>query len=292
MSIKNDNFAVFVMVYGRPSQMWTIQTLRKSGYTGKIYLVGDNTDPRIEDYKKIYKQDLIVFDKVEASKKYDSGDNSGDIRSTMFAANEIFNMAKELGLKYFCTMCDDYISFEYRYVSKCGQKLNVHKVENLDEVFSAYLGFLGSTDFSSIAFAQGGDFIGGVENKYATRKPLIRKCMNSFLCKTDKKFEFLGRMNEDVTTYVNLGSRGILFGTIPMISLVQRTTQSHKGGLTELYLDNGTYVKSFFSVMYNPSCVKVSMMNTSNPRIHHLIKWANAVPMILSEKHRKPVLNN
>ena len=292
MSIKNDNFAVFVMVYGRPSQMWTIQTLRRAGYTGKIYLVGDNTDPRIEDYRKIYKQDLIVFDKVEASKKYDSGDNSGDIRSTMFAANEIFNMAKELGLKYFSTMCDDYISFEYRYVSKCGNKLNVHKVENLDEVFSAYLNFFGATDFSSIAFAQGGDFIGGVENKYATRKPLIRKCMNSFLCKTDKKFEFLGRMNEDVTTYVNLGGRGILFGTIPMISLVQRTTQSHKGGLTELYLDNGTYVKSFFSVMYNPSCVKVSMMNTSNPRIHHLIKWANAVPMILPEKHRKPVLNN
>ncbi len=288
MSIKNSSFAVFVMVYGRPSKMWTIQTLRNAGYTGKIYLVGDNTDSRIDDYRKIYRDDLIVFDKVEASKKYDAGDNSGDLRSTMYAANEIFEIAKNLGLEHFCIMCDDYISFEYRYVSKCGKKLNVHKVTDLDKVLSCYLDFLDATGFSSIAFAQGGDFIGGVENRYATRKPLIRKCMNSFLCKTDRRFNFMGRMNEDVTTYVTLGSRGVLFGTIPMISLVQRTTQSHKGGLTEMYIDNGTYVKSFFSVMYSPSCVRVSMLNTSNPRIHHVIKWANAVPLIVSESHRKP----
>ena len=31
----------------------------------------------------------------------------------------------------------------------------------------------------------------------------------------------------------------------------------------------GTYVKSFYSVMYAPSCVKISTLGTSNKRIHY-----------------------
>jgi len=39
--------------------------------------------------------------------------------------------------------------------------------------------------------------------------------------------------------------------------------------------------------MMAPSSVKVSMMNSSNPRIHHTIEWGKTVPCIISEKHRK-----
>jgi hypothetical protein len=39
--------------------------------------------------------------------------------------------------------------------------------------------------------------------------------------------------------------------------------------------------------MYNPSNVKVSMMNASNPRIHHVVKWANTTPMIISDDYKK-----
>jgi len=38
--------------------------------------------------------------------------------------------------------------------------------------------------------------------------------------------------------------------------------------------------------MMHPSAVKVSMMNTSNPRLHHSIKWINTVPCILDEKYK------
>ena len=54
-----------------------------------------------------------------------------------------------------------------------------------------------------------------------------------------------------------------------------------------MYLRFGTYCKAFTTVMMMPSSVKVSMMNTTNPRIHHLIKWANTVPMIIDERHKK-----
>ena len=54
--------------------------------------------------------------------------------------------------------------------------------------------------------------------------------------------------------------------------------------MTDVYLDYGTYVKSFFSVMYNPSSVKISHIG-KHKRIHHQINWNNAVPKIISEDY-------
>jgi hypothetical protein len=273
--MENKDFAVFIMVYGRPEKNWTYDTLKKCGYSGKIYLVGDNTDSTIEGYKLKYGEELLVFDKKEVAKKYDAGDNSGDLRSTMYSANTIFELAKENGVKYFCLMCDDYYYFGYRYDT--GARI----IKNLDAVFDSIVEFYKSTNIKTIAFSQGGDHIGGFNSTFR------RKAMNSFFCSTDRPFEFMGRLNEDVTTYVNLGGKGDIFCTFPFVQLDQKDTQKSKSGLTDVYLDNGTYVKSFFSVMYNPSCVKVSVMNANNKRIHHSIKWVNTTPMIVSDKYKK-----
>jgi hypothetical protein len=280
----DNNFAIFIMVYGRPDKNLTYNTLLKCGYTGKVYFVGDNTDSEIEGYKKLYGDDLLIFDKKEVAKKYDSGDNSGDLRSTMFAANTIFDLAEQKGIEYFYIMCDDYYEFDYMFKGEIkGMKL----CRNIDKVFDLTVNFFKTTKALSIAFAQTGDFIGGIDNGKGVYRFSKRKAMNSFLCSTKRRFDFLGRMNEDVTTYVNLGTKGELFLTIPVFAVNQKDTQQAKKGLTELYLDNGTYVKSMFSVIYNPSCVKASMMNASHKRIHHSIKWINTTPMIIEEKYKK-----
>jgi hypothetical protein len=159
--------------------------------------------------------------------------------------------------------------------------------KNIDSIFNLTVDYYKTTNALSIAFAQTGDFIGGIDNGKGSYRFSKRKAMNSFLCSTERRFDFLGRMNEDVTTYVNLGSKGELFLTIPVFAVNQKDTQQVKKGLTELYLDNGTYVKSMFSVIYNPSCVKASMMNASHKRIHHSISWKNTTPMILDQKHKK-----
>jgi hypothetical protein len=135
--------------------------------------------------------------------------------------------------------------------------------------------------------AQGGDFIGGANNIKARERPMMRKCMNSFICSTERPFRFIAQLNDDVNTYVMLGSRGNLFATIPMIALHQLPTQKQKSGMTDAYLKYGTYCKSFTTVMMHPSGVRVSMLNSNNPRIHHLIKWANTVPVIISESLKK-----
>jgi hypothetical protein len=178
-------------------------------------------------------------------------------------------------------MDDDYTYFEYRiYNSENTKPKNIY---SLDSVLLALLEFYKQTPFASISMAQGGDFIGGKENKMAKRPTIYRKCMNSFICSTDRPFQFVGRINEDVNTYVKKQSLGLLMGTIPMIALGQKTTQKNKGGMTDLYLDAGTYVKSFYTVMINPSSCFIKPMGDKHKRLHHAIQWDLAVPKIISQ---------
>jgi hypothetical protein len=285
---QNDEFAVFILTHGRPDNVKTFKTLKKCNYTGRIYFVVDNEDKTVQKYIENFgSENVKVFDKFAISETFDEGNNFEDRKTIVYARNACFQIAKEEGLKYFVQLDDDYVSFEFRYISPDGKKLLVDKRMNLDVVFQLHLDFFKSTPFNSIAFAQGGDFIGGIENPYVQKRPLLRKCMNSFICSIDRPFQFIGSINEDVNTYTTLGSRGVLFGTVPMVSLVQTATQSSKSGMTEAYLRFGTYCKSFTTVIMQPSSVKVAMMSSSNPRIHHSISWLNTTPFILDEKHRK-----
>ena len=247
--------------------------------------MGDNLDETTEQYKNKYKDEFLVFDKWEAYKKMDSGDNSKDLRSTLYSANTIPLLAKEKGIKNFFIMCDDYTSFVYKFDEYLNYKES--KIKSLDQIFKAMLKYYKSIDCLTLALAQNGDFIGGKNSGFAKNVKPKRKAMNTFLCNTSKPIKFMGRLNEDVTTYVKKGSLGKLFLTIPNISIIQKPTQNTKGGLSDVYLDYGTYVKSFFSVMYNPSSVKISQMGDKHKRIHHKVKWRYAVPQIINDKYKK-----
>lgn len=286
--MENKDFAVFILTHGRPDNVKTLATLKKCGYTGKIYYIVDNEDKTINKYIENFgAENVKVFDKKHYADNIDEGNNFDERRTITHARNACFDIAKELNITYFIELDDDYTAFEWRYESKDGKKLKVHKITNLDYVLSKYIEFYKNTKFTSIAFAQGGDFIGGAENPYVKKRPLMRKCMNSFICSPERMFKFIGAMNEDVNTYTTLGSRGNLFGTIPMISLTQTATQSNKSGITDMYLRYGTYCKAFTTTMMHPSGVKVAMMHSNNPRIHHTIKWINTVPCIIDEKYKK-----
>jgi hypothetical protein len=151
------------------------------------------------------------------------------------------------------------------------------------------LDFLDATNALTVALAQGGDFVGGSNGGIAKNK-ISRKAMNSFFCRVDRPFQFVGAINEDVNTYVSRGNRGDLFFTVGQASLTQAQTQKQSGGMTAEYLDKGTYVKSFHTVMIAPSCVKISEMGNKQKRIHHNVLWRYAVPKILNEKWKSEVI--
>ena len=284
----NKNIAVFILSHGRPDNVITYRTLRNCGYTGKIFIVVDDEDATLSQYQAKYKDEVIVFSKKDYEQKFDIMDNFDGNKVIVYARNACYDIARELGLDYFFEYEDDYVSFLYRYADKT--VLKSKGIKNFDEILDAMITCLNQTNASTIALAQGGDLIGGVKDLYASAYK--RKAMNSFVFKVNQNpaddVLFIGRMNDDVNTYLTQGKVGKIFAQISVVNLTQVATQSNSGGNTEAYKLFGTYVKSFYSIMAAPSCCKIDMMGTTNRRLHHRINWNYAVPKIISEHHRKP----
>lgn len=283
--MKHKDFAVFILSHGRADNVKSLKSLKKGNYSGRWYIVIDNEDKQAREYyKKFGKEHVVMFDKLAISKTFDTADNFEERRTVVYARNACFEIAKELGIRYFLELDDDYTLFSYRVIRD--NKFTKIDCKQLDELFDYMLDFLDKSGALTIAFAQGGDFIGGKDNN-RYHEGLIRKAMNTFFCDTTKYFQFVGRVNEDVNTYVVNGIRGNLLFTVTRVAIDQPTTQSQKGGMTEQYIDSGTYLKSFYSVMYAPSCVSIGMMGDKHKRIHHKVSWNNCTPKIISSKYKK-----
>lgn len=279
--MRND-FAVIIPTHGRHDRVFTIDSLRKSGYTGNFYLLCDDEDKQLDKYKTKYGDKVMVFSKDDYKGKFDKMDNFGNKACVVYARNAMWDIAKKIGLKYFAVADDDYTAFEYRITSEGGYYSK--RIKNINDVFNSYTDFLITSKVDTVCFAQGGDFIGGKDNnKVANGFKVSRKMMNLYFFDVDKPIEFKGTINEDLTSSVTEGQRGQIILTSLMNSVVQKETQTNAGGLTEIYLELGTYVKSFYSVMAAPSCVKVALMGDKQMRLHHAVTWKNAVPKIIRE---------
>jgi len=280
-----DDFAILILSHGRAKQVETIKTLTKAHYTGKWYIVIDNEDDQESLYKSIFGEEhIIIFDKTEAAKKFDIMDNFPGRGVPTFARNMFWDIAKNLGLTYFLELEDDYVSFNYRI--RIADHLPIIFVEDFDAVCEAYIKYLDQSKALTVAFCQIGDLMGGL-NSSTYKKKLLRKAMNCFFCRTDTEFRFLGRFNDDVNAYIHYGKTGGLFLTTVDTCMTQPLTQQNVGGITAAYKGYGTYVKSFYSVMLRPDCVKIAMMGRNDMRIHHKIDTPRAYPMIISDRYRK-----
>lgn len=272
-------FAVFIFCWGRPDFCNTLQTLRTSGYTGKVYMLLDNMDSTKEEYINRYGAEMCyVFNKRWAAKKSDPMNNFGRLESTLYVENTMFDIARDLGVEYFCSMCDDYLSFAHK------REESERVCKRLDEIFEYFVEYLINTPIKCLAFSQGGDHIGGFDPMRRTSK---RKVMNSFFCMTSRPFKFYGSMNDDANMYIQNGIRGDIFLTFYPFMLHQPPTQNVDGGLSDVYKQYGTYVKSFYSVMLSPSSVVIKLMGHKSPRLHHKIDYKKTVPCIISEEYKK-----
>lgn len=304
---ENRKYAVLILTHGRADNVVTYDTLRRGGYKGPIYLVIDDEDDQRDRYEAKYGKDsVIVFSKAAAAEYTDTADTVKERNVVVFARNTCHKIAADLGLTHFIEVDDDYSWLAYRYGSD--GHLRGAFINDLEPLFDAMFDFLDVSGALAVCPAQGGDYIGGAAGVIWKNK-LHRKAMNLYFCRTDRPFQFYGRINEDTTAYTYLGQKGKLFFTVADWCLMQAVTQQNKGGLTEAYLDLGTYVKSFYSVMYSPSCVRISSLGDSgngkgvpissdkytgqgncvrHERIHHKVLWGHCTPMILSEAYRKP----
>lgn len=274
-------FAVFILSHGRPHLRETYDALRSCGYTGRIIVVCDNEDSTIDEYYQEFgKENVYVFDKLAMAKRVDSANNFGKRNTAVFARHACYDIAKELGVEYFQQMDDDYFYFGHK------NNGNDKKTSCYNLIARWFVEFLlnNADNVKTIAFSQGGDHIGGFKEWMMTK----RKAMNSFFCLTSRPINFIGLFNDDVNSYTLGGMRGELFFTYMPFYLTQIPTQQGNGGATDIYLEYGTYVKSFTTVMLAPSCVEVvPMWGVKNPRIHHRINYSQCMPKIIREKYKK-----
>jgi hypothetical protein len=282
------DFAVFILTHGRPDRLRTYKALRNQGYTGRIVLVVDNEDSTLDQYIAEYGAEVVVFDKPKTAETVDAADNFPGRGAIVFARNASYEIADQLGIRYFVQLDDDYSGFSYRFDPHGNYR--VTRIASLDRVFDAIVKFLIDSNADCVCLSQGGDFIGGPNgsNRIFENIKLLRKAMNSFFCDARKPIRFAGRMNEDVCTYALEGSRGRLLLTTNQVSLTHLQSQSQPGPLSDLYASYGTYVKTFYTVMMQPSSVSIGLMgHKDQKRVHHMVRWAHTVPMILREEHRR-----
>ena len=289
--MRND-FAIFILTHGRADRVRTADLLKRCGYDGRWYVVIDDEDTQEDEYRKRYGDRVLQFCKSEVAARIDVGNNFDDRRSIVFARNACWQLARDVGARWFMQWDDDYTSLLYRIDSNGGYIPGTSIRKTLNHALEAMIGVMERTSMSSFAFSQGGDWIGGGNQLRRPSKMFRRKVMNSWLCCTDREFDFVGLMNEDVNTVLTHGRRGSMFITIMQMMLTQVQTQANAGGATEMYKRFGTYVKSFYSVMYAPSCVKVSTLQDEHaevvmPRFHHAPDWNAACPRIVRESLRK-----
>jgi hypothetical protein len=201
------DFVALILTHARPDRVKTYQTLRKSGYTGPIRVVVDDGDPKLDEYSSTFGDELVVFSKAKAAQRTDPMENHGGWRGVVYARNAAWDVAREAGFTYFIALDDDYHDFSYRFDRRLeyGPKTS----RNLDVVFGHLLRFYIDSGCASLAMAQGGDFVGGADNLSTAQVVRgLRKCMNSFVCSTERRFDFLGRINEDTNAYVQPREQG------------------------------------------------------------------------------------
>lgn len=282
-----DDFAIFILTHGRPHNQYTLSTLKKCNYTGKLYFIMDDDDDTYDEYAKLYgKENIVLFNKAEIQKSFDIMDNFDNDKVIIFARNASFEIAKKLNLKWFMELDDDYIELK-QIIPVDNKSVTSIYCRDLDSIINAMIEYMDNCkQITSLAMSQTGDLLGGIQNDMFVKR-IKRKAMNTFLCNVDRPFKFVGRINEDVNLYTQEGMRGKLFLTFVDTSIKQINTQKTSSGMTDVYRSLGTYTKSFYTVMGCPSSVKISMMIEKYQRIHHNINWNNTVPKIISSRFRK-----
>lgn len=296
-----NEYCIFIFTHGRAGNVKTIRTMRKSGCTAKIILVIDNEDEQEQQYRELYDGkdgcSIYVFDKTVAYNLTDTMDLNPSKGSVVYARNMAYSIAEELGYKYFVMLEDDYLDYQHRWVKThpddsmtlCARtSMSLDPSYGLmDKCIGALMDYLKDSQATQIGLAQAGDLVGGADTFQKFYKNRVRKIMNFFCCRTDRPVKWLGRMNDDVNSYIWRGSQGVIFLSFRELTVKQELTQMAMGGMSADYKNFGTYTKSFYSVMLCPSFVTIGTMGWHNYRMHHQIEWNNAVPKILSDSYKK-----
>jgi len=276
--------------------MHTYRTLRVFGWTGPIRILCSDDDPQLEEYRNRYPGEVLVFSKNEYRSKVDEGQNYTAAQGApLYARRAIHDLVTPDMADVVWELDDDYY-YITSVTNRDGQAYVsiINKLcFSLDYILSKIAVFFKHTPaVRMLAFAQAGDFYSSaLENNIYFSRGVIhfqdRKAMNSFFYRTlDPPLPFAGTLNDDVNMYLDLALRHpVPVFTYPLFIIVQGVTQQNRGGMTDIYRRDGTFVKSMHTVIRYPAAVRVKPLKST--RWHHFINWNRIQTKIISEKFKK-----
>lgn len=283
--MRND-FATFIITHGHPDRQITYDTLRKCGYSGKIFLVVDNTDATIQQYIDNYGADnILVFDKnyYINSDRFDNGTNTPIYACAIYARRAVEDMAKTMNLKYFAMADDDIKKIVIRYpVNNALKRVNI---DDMDKILEAHIELLDAQPIACIGFGGVQNYFGGADvfSADSLSKPTIP--YQFFLRKTEKPVRWSCWYGEDdVEAYFNTTTGNLWFASLyVMIEAMPNGT----GSMATTYATLNSYIMSFAELRYFPGLLRVYKRPKSKASIFGVVrKTSDWFPKILNEKYK------
>ena len=252
-----EDFAVFICTHGRPNKQLTLNTLRNCGYTGKIYLVLDDTDSTIQQYIDIYGTDnILVFDKNYFINTCYKGSSENVYKCILYAKAAVEFIAKDMGLKSFVIADDDIIKFRFRYIEN--NKLCSTPVSNLNGVLDLYIDYLLDSNITTLGFGTVHTYIGGIKGLTAYNLTNRRFTYNFILRNAEKPVTWYSEMNEDSITPVLMGLSGQVWLQLPFVQLDMLPCRAgSSGGMSEVYSSMTEFKQFSYFILHTPSCVSL-----------------------------------
>lgn len=281
-----DDFAVFITTHKRPNNQTTLEWLRKNGYTGKYYLVIDDTDQTAPEYFEKYGRDkVLVFDKLKYWRELDTLCNKQHLAAVLYARQYVEDAAAQMGLTAFLVIDDDVTDIVAR-VMKNG-KLERHIITDADRFINAYLDFLLCGNFASIC--------PGTQNLYIAYDKVLqkfpRKGSNAFFRNVQIPIKWKASMNEDIITCIENNKVGIMMCTATPICVETQDGGSgkRKGGMQLTYDAMSSFERAFYAVIVDPSraYVRWNSLKDGTTELRIARQWAGGDPCIISGTWRK-----
>lgn len=282
--MRND-FAVFICTHGRPNAQHTYNTLRKCGYTGRIYLVLDNTDNSIQEYANNFDaEEILIFDKnyYINSDRFDNGDNKLHAKCILYAKRAVEDIARLMNFRFFAIADDDIVNFVIRYPQ--GNKLATYEIQDFDTVLDNYISLL--TDCTAaVGFGIALSYFKGIKTfEYQN------------LCKRILPYQFVIRnssvavnwqswMCEDDITELQSSAVGNIWLSVPYVAQQIKPigSSNNAGGMVEQYRDFDTYTLKFNIIKY---CPRKTYISYDGSKYVLRKQTNNCFPKIISERFR------
>lgn len=277
--MRND-YAVFIISHKRP-EVETLQTLKATGYTGEYFIVIDDKDTSIEEYKSRYKDRVVIFSKEEMLKETDTIDNYQILNAAVYAMNYCIKYSREKGYKYIAIFDDDTTNIRMRYEKE--GKLKVCDISDLNKVLELYISFLEKSNFLCVSFLPAARLFGGI-NSEIWKKREYNNVANIFIIPTNSPY-FKGSLYQDLTYSALNNYRGQLVKALLPVVYYQKPPENNlNGGLSETYTKYSKYTSIFHTVIACPSAVHIKASKDDIQIIAHKDAY---VPKILGETWKK-----